>query len=71
MTDMSQLGNGALIPLEMCTVPPGQIMRKQVPDDKVKAVVEFATKRPEERLASIRMGLGVRILHRSPQDTHC
>ncbi|KAF7793688.1 hypothetical protein EIP86_004804 [Pleurotus ostreatoroseus] len=52
------LGNGALIPLEMCTVPPGQIMRKQIPDDKVKDVVQFATKRPEDRLASIRMGLG-------------
>lgn len=54
-----QVGNGSLIPLEMCTVPPGQIMRKQVPPDKTKEVLDFATKRPEDRLASIRNGLMV------------
>jgi hypothetical protein len=41
-------------------VPPGQIMRKQVPPEKTKDVLEFATKRPEDRLASIRNGLAVR-----------
>lgn len=55
----SQTGSGALIPLEMCQVPPGQIMRKQIPQDKMKSVLEFATRRPAERLASIRVGLGV------------
>ncbi|KAI0702894.1 argonaute-like protein [Cytidiella melzeri] len=54
-----ELYSGALIPLEMCTVPPGQIMRKQVPPERTKAVLEFATKKPHERLASIREGLGV------------
>ncbi|KAJ3552095.1 hypothetical protein NM688_g4338 [Phlebia brevispora] len=51
--------SGALIPLEMCEVLPGQIMRKQVPDDKVKDVVQFSTKKPQDRLASIRNALGV------------
>ena len=35
-------------------------MRKQVPPEKTKDVLEFATKRPVERLQSIRNGLGVR-----------
>src|SRR5579863_3567087 len=55
-----QLSSGALIPLELCQVSPGQIMRKQVPPDKTNAVLEFATKRPSDRLGSICNGLGVR-----------
>lgn len=54
-----QLGSGALIPLEVCEVPPGQIMRKQVPPEKTKDVLEFATKKPYARLDSIRNGLEV------------
>ncbi|KAI0796707.1 argonaute-like protein [Abortiporus biennis] len=54
-----EVGNGALIPLEMCRVPPGQIMRKQVPPERTKDVLEFATKKPHDRLASIKNGLGV------------
>ncbi|KAL0949487.1 hypothetical protein HGRIS_009541 [Hohenbuehelia grisea] len=54
-----EVGSGALIPLELCTVPPGQIMRKQVPPEKTKQVLEFATKKPQERLNSIRQGLEV------------
>jgi eukaryotic translation initiation factor 2C len=57
-----KVGSGALIPLELCEVPPGQIIRKQVPPEKTKDVVEFATKKPPERLASIRQGLDVRFL---------
>jgi eukaryotic translation initiation factor 2C len=34
-------------------------MRKQVPPDKTNSVLEFATKRPRERLESICNGLGV------------
>jgi eukaryotic translation initiation factor 2C len=45
--------------MELCTVPPGQIMRKQVPPEKTKDVLDFATKKPEERLSSIRNGLAV------------
>ncbi|KAF9464484.1 argonaute-like protein [Collybia nuda] len=54
-----EVGSGALIPLELCTVPPGQIMRKQVPPEKTKDVLDFATKKPKDRLASIVNGLGV------------
>jgi hypothetical protein len=34
-------------------------MRKQVPPEKTKDVVEFATKRPDQRLGSIRQGIDV------------
>ncbi|KAH9035273.1 argonaute-like protein [Lactarius hengduanensis] len=54
-----ELASGALIPLELCHVPLGQIMRKQVPPDKTNFVLEFATKRPIDRLGSIVNGLGV------------
>ncbi|KAK7458844.1 hypothetical protein VKT23_009853 [Stygiomarasmius scandens] len=48
-----EVGNGALIPLELCTVVPGQIARKQIPSSKTKDVVQFSTKKPVERLAKI------------------
>lgn len=35
-------------------------MRKQIPPEKTKDVLEFATKRPRERLESIKNGLTVR-----------
>ncbi|KAJ7129589.1 Piwi domain-containing protein, partial [Mycena epipterygia] len=54
-----EVGSGALIPLELCVVPPGQLMRKQVPPEKTKDVLDFATKKPAERLRSIKDGLGV------------
>ncbi|KAF9226544.1 argonaute-like protein [Gyrodon lividus] len=54
-----EVNSGALLPLELCTVPPGQIMRKQVPPEKTKDVLEFATKKPHERLQSISNGLSV------------
>ncbi|KAJ3834977.1 argonaute-like protein [Lentinula raphanica] len=55
----AEIGTGVLIPLELCEVPPGQIMRKQVPPEKTKDVVEFATKKPQDRLKSIEAGLQV------------
>lgn len=54
-----QVGSGALIPLELCMVPPGQIMRKQVPPEKTKDILDFATMKPQARLASINNGLSV------------
>ncbi|KAJ7932831.1 argonaute-like protein [Mycena leptocephala] len=54
-----EVGQGALIPLELCTVLPGQLVRKEVPDEKKAALVEFATMKPKERLESIRKGLQV------------
>ncbi|KAF8888340.1 argonaute-like protein [Infundibulicybe gibba] len=55
----AEVGSGALIPLELCVVPPGQIMRRQVPQDKAADVLAFSTMRPAERLESIKKGLGV------------
>ncbi|KAH7887674.1 argonaute-like protein [Phlebopus sp. FC_14] len=52
-----EVGTGALLPLELCVVPPGQIMRKQVPPEKTTDVLTFATKKPHERLDSITGGL--------------
>ncbi|KAF8209462.1 argonaute-like protein [Mycena galopus ATCC 62051] len=54
-----EVGHEALIPLELCTVLPGQLVRKEIPDDKKAALVEFATMRPKERLDSIQKGLQV------------
>ncbi|KAJ6521406.1 hypothetical protein B0H19DRAFT_1203957, partial [Mycena capillaripes] len=54
-----EVGSGALIPLELCIVPPGQLMRKQVPPKKTKDVLDFATKKPLDRLKSITNGLSV------------
>ncbi|KDQ12775.1 hypothetical protein BOTBODRAFT_112494 [Botryobasidium botryosum FD-172 SS1] len=54
-----ELGSGALVPLELCEVPPGQIMRRQVPPERTKAVLDFATMRPQDRLGSIVRGLDV------------
>ncbi|KAF9009003.1 argonaute-like protein [Cyathus striatus] len=54
-----EVGSGALIPLELCEVPAGQIMRKQVPPEKTKDVLDFATKKPRDRLESIKKGLSV------------
>lgn len=57
---LTQVGSGQLVPLEMCLVPNGQIVKKQIPIEKTKAVVDFATKKPSERLQSIMNGLKVR-----------
>ncbi|KAI6012274.1 hypothetical protein EDC04DRAFT_3094425 [Pisolithus marmoratus] len=54
-----EVGAGALIPVELCVVPEGRIMRKRVPPEKTKDVLEFATKKPHDRLASITSGLAV------------
>jgi hypothetical protein len=48
-----------MLPLEVCHVIEGQIMRKQVPPEKTSSVLEFATKKPEARLESIIKGLQV------------
>ncbi|KAF8914444.1 argonaute-like protein [Gymnopilus junonius] len=54
-----EVGSGAVIPLELCRVPPGQIMRKQIPSDKTNDMLEFSKLDPPQRLASIRQGLQV------------
>ncbi|KAI9063285.1 argonaute-like protein [Trametes sanguinea] len=54
-----EVGSGAIIPMECCVIFEGQIMRKQVPPERTKDVLDFATKKPMDRLNSIRAGLGV------------
>ena len=46
--------------MEFCDVIEGQIMRKQLSPEHTKSMVEFSTKKPQDRLNSIREGLGVR-----------
>ena len=48
------MGNGALIPLELCVVIKGQLARRQVPPQSALDMVRFASKRPDQRLAKIR-----------------
>jgi eukaryotic translation initiation factor 2C len=45
--------------MECCYVQPGQVMKRQVPQEKASQMVEFATMKPAERLASIRRGLNI------------
>ncbi|RPD63356.1 argonaute-like protein [Lentinus tigrinus ALCF2SS1-6] len=52
-----EFASGAQIPMECCFVPEGQFMRKQVPPEKVKDVLAFSAKSPQERLKSICDGL--------------
>jgi eukaryotic translation initiation factor 2C len=54
-----QVGQGAIIPLELCNVLPGQLVRKEIPDEKKADLVAFATKAPKDRLASIGKGMEV------------
>ncbi|KAJ7216364.1 argonaute-like protein [Mycena pura] len=54
-----EVGQGALIPLELCTVLPGQLVKKEIPDDKKADLVKFSTMAPKARLESIRKGLDV------------
>ncbi|KAG8935247.1 hypothetical protein FRC02_008382 [Tulasnella sp. 418] len=54
-----ETGSGALVPIELLTVLQGQLMRKQVPSDKTKSVVEFSTMHPNLRKQSIIRGLEV------------
>jgi len=51
------VGRTAAVPLEFCTVPRGQFMRKEIPEDKVRDVLEFSTKKPQERLERIKGAL--------------
>ncbi|CAE6417203.1 unnamed protein product [Rhizoctonia solani] len=49
----------AAYPIEVCTIIPGQLMRKQVPPHLVNSVLDFSTKKPKERLNSIVAGHSV------------
>ncbi|KAJ7050401.1 argonaute-like protein [Mycena amicta] len=54
-----EVGQGALIPLELCKVLPGQLVRKEIPEDKKKDLVRFASMPPNARLQDIKKGLEI------------
>ncbi|KAI0289730.1 argonaute-like protein [Russula brevipes] len=54
-----ELSTGAVIPLELCEVPPGQVARKQLSPDEVHEVLRFSMMRPPERMKSVVDGLNV------------
>ncbi|KAJ3855572.1 argonaute-like protein [Lentinula lateritia] len=56
---VSQTAKGAVLPFERCTIVPGQLARMQIPPEVTREMVEFSTKRPEDRLQSIRNGFQV------------
>jgi len=47
-----------MIPLEMCTVLRGQVI-KSLPEDKVQARLDFSTLKPDVRLDRIKNGIQV------------
>ncbi|KAJ7756889.1 argonaute-like protein [Mycena maculata] len=53
-------GRGApfkvVIPIELCTMLPGQLYKKKLPPDATATVVGFAAMRPADRLRTIRRG---------------
>ncbi|CAE6485724.1 unnamed protein product [Rhizoctonia solani] len=54
-----ETSSGAAYPIEVCSIIPGQLMRKQVPPELTNSVLTFSTKRPQERLDSIVHGHSV------------
>ncbi|TEB08819.1 eukaryotic translation initiation factor 2C [Coprinellus micaceus] len=53
----AEVGKTAMVPLEVCTVPSGQIVRKQIPPHKMNDVLTFSKKTPDERFEIIRRGI--------------
>ncbi|KAK0209999.1 argonaute-like protein [Desarmillaria ectypa] len=54
-----QTAKGAVIPLERCYIVPGQLSRGELNPDATRAMVEFATKKPDQRLSAIQAGIQV------------
>ncbi|CUA66950.1 Protein argonaute-2 [Rhizoctonia solani] len=54
-----ETSSGAAYPIELCSIIPGQLMRRQVPPNLVNSVLDFSTKKPKERLNSIVAGHSV------------
>ncbi|KAG9005746.1 hypothetical protein FRB94_001312 [Tulasnella sp. JGI-2019a] len=61
-----EVGSGAYLPLEICTIVGGQIRNSQPPPELTKEVVEFATKKPAERLGDIKKSLAILGYKQSP-----
>ena len=55
-----KLASGAVIPLELCEVPPGQLVRKEMSPDQINSILGFSGLLPRDRERRIRDGLGVR-----------
>ncbi|KAJ4482406.1 argonaute-like protein [Lentinula aciculospora] len=55
----AKTARGAVLPLERCSILPGQLARMQIPPDVTREMVEFSTKPPADRLNSIRNGFQV------------
>lgn len=53
-----------MLPLEVCMVPRGQFMRKEISDDKFKEVLAFSTLKPNIRLEQIKKGIFVNPISR-------
>ena len=53
--------SGAVIPVELCKVPPGQLVRKQMSSDHIRSILGFLGLPPRHREGRIREGLGVRM----------
>ncbi|KAF9035930.1 argonaute-like protein [Panaeolus papilionaceus] len=45
-----EVGNGALFPMEVCSIVPGQFCRRSIPSDKTTDMVEFSKSAPSARL---------------------
>jgi eukaryotic translation initiation factor 2C len=45
--------------LELCVVPEGKIMKKELFQDKTDKMVEFSRMRPSDRFGDIKRGLDV------------
>ncbi|KAF8963810.1 argonaute-like protein [Flammula alnicola] len=58
-TVCAQVGASAMIPLEMCMVLRGQFLNKEttIPEEKVKDILQFSTKKPHEKLELIKTGM--------------
>ncbi|KAG7453294.1 Piwi-domain-containing protein [Guyanagaster necrorhizus] len=54
-----QTAKGAVIPLERCYILRGQLSRAELSPDATRAMVEFATKKPDDRLRAIQTGIQV------------
>ncbi|KAB5595487.1 Argonaute-like protein [Ceratobasidium theobromae] len=51
-----ETSSGAAYPIEVCSIIPGQLMRRQIPPEQVSSVLDFSTKKPDKRLNSIVAG---------------
>ncbi|KAG8898541.1 hypothetical protein FRB99_007372 [Tulasnella sp. 403] len=52
-----QLSKMAFVPIELCEVVPGQLMKKQFPQDLMSRIHDFTNLQPQHRLARIRAGI--------------